>query len=135
VAGSIERGYRLNPAAELGEVGRAVPFVAEAEAALHAGAYLAQAGHIPASLAAPFSAAARALPAAAGAGVVGAAVGHAVRYGAEKAGAGDSAAWQAGLVSAALTGAALGSFIPGVGTVIGAVIGGGAAALMYWWSS
>ena len=115
-----------------------MPFVAEAEATLYAG------GGAPGGDEPTNSTPGRLLGSrgeggalqAAGVGVVGAVVGHAAQYGAEKAGASASTAHNIGLGSAALAGAALGSLIiPGVGTLYGGIIGGGAAALIYLWTS
>ena len=136
LVGNTETGFQFNPAAELGELGRVVPLVGEAEAMLQAGAHLAAMSRLTAPLAGPLGAAARALPVAAGVGVVGAVVGHAARYGAEKVGASTSTAHSIGLGSAFLSGAALGTlFIPPVGTLAGGLFGGGAAVLIYLWTS
>lgn len=113
-----------------------VPFVAEAEASLLSASFLALGSKLTAPLAAPLGAAARVLPVAGGVGVVGAASGHAARYGAEKAGASPATAYGIGLGTAFVTGAAIGSMIiPGVGTIAGGAIGASAAALLYLWSS
>ena len=139
--GSVETGFRntgfrFNPAAEAGELGRMVPFVVEAEASLLSASFLVLGSKLTAPLAAPLGAAARALPVAAGVGVIGAASGHAARYGAEKAGASPATAHGIGLATAALTGAAIGSMIiPGVGTLAGGLIGGAAATILYLWTS
>lgn len=83
---------------------------------------------------APLMTAAEALPVAAGVGVVGAGVGHVARYGAAELGASQETANTIGLGAAVLTGAALGSVIPGVGTAVGAGIGALVAGGLYLWS-
>lgn len=121
--------------AGLGAVGRTLlPGVAELEATLMSLGWAA-AGHAwTASLAAPLMTAAEALPVAAGAGAVGAGAGLGARALAKKLGASDSEANTIGFGTAIATGAALGSFIPGVGTAAGAVIGGLAAGALYLFS-
>jgi RHS repeat-associated protein len=134
---SQESGTSLAPgggagAGTLGAVGRNVPFVAEAESVLISGSYAA----------APYSAAAstylmataEALPVAAGVGVVGVGAGHAARYTATQLGASEATANSIGLGAAIVTGAAIGSVIPGVGTAVGAGIGAVVAGGMYLWS-
>src|SRR5260221_8759193 len=86
------------------------------------------------SLYTPLMGAAEALPVAAGAGVVGAGAGHLVRAGLEQAGVDKGTAATVGFGAAVLTGAALGSFIPVVGTAAGAIIGGVLAGALYLWS-
>lgn len=116
----------LNPAANasaLRTVGYAVPGVAETEAALLGGAYLASGHAASAPLVAPLMSAAETVPVVAGVGVVGALTGHAAREGATALGASSSTAETIGFGTAVATGAALGSFIPGVGTAVGAGVG------------
>ncbi|MBB5644963.1 SpvB/TcaC N-terminal domain-containing protein [Pedobacter cryoconitis] len=118
----------------VGAVGRAVPFVAEAEVVLTgaAGASLMTATTAP--LAAPLLATAEALPVVAGVAVIGAGTGHIVRAVASEAGASRSTADGLGLGAAVLTGAAIGSVIPGVGTAVGAGVGALVAGGLYLWS-
>jgi RHS repeat-associated protein len=123
----------ISPGA-LGVVGRAVPFVAETEAALVSTAYLAAGHTATAPLVSPLLATAEAVPVVAGVGVVGAGAGHAARYGASQLGASQETANTVGLGAAVLTGAALGSVIPGVGTAVGAGIGALVAGGLYIWS-
>ena len=82
----------------------------------------------------PLLTAAEAVPVVAGVGVVGAGAGHAARYGASQLGASQSTADTVGLGAAVLTGAALGSVIPGVGTAVGAGLGALVAGGLYLWS-
>ena len=118
----------------LGGIGRAVPFVAEGEAALMGAAGLAAQSPVTVGLVSPLMTAAEALPVAAGVGVVGAGAGHAVRVGLEKAGVDKDTATGIGFGAAVATGAALGTVIPGVGNVAGAVIGGLVAGAFYLFS-
>ena len=118
----------------LGAIGRAVPGVAEGEAALMTAAYYAAQTTWATAAVTPLMTAAEALPVAAGAGVVGAAAGHAARAAALAAGASEETANTIGLGSAVIAGAALGSVIPGVGTAAGAVVGGAVAGILYLWS-
>jgi hypothetical protein len=111
-----------------------VPFVAEAEVVLMSGAGLAASHTATASLAAPLMTAAEAVPVVAGVGVVGAGAGHIARAGASYAGADAQTADTIGFGAAVVTGAALGSFIPGVGTAVGAGIGAIVAGGFYLWS-
>jgi hypothetical protein len=125
----------FDPAGALGSVGRAVvPGVAEGELALGSAAYLAAGSQLTAPLVTPLLTAAEALPVAAGVGVVGAGAGHAARLGAAALGADEQTANVVGFGTAILVGAALGSFIPGVGTVIGAAIGAIVAGAFYLWT-
>ena len=142
-AGGATRGggggaMRLQPSAVgtgvLGAAGRSIPLVAEGEAVLLGAAYYASGNAATAALVTPLVTAAQALPVAAGVGVVGAGAGHAARYAASQAGAGEQTANTIGLGAAVLTGAALGSFIPGVGTAVGAGVGAAVAGGMYLWS-
>jgi hypothetical protein len=108
--------------------------VAEGEAGL-IGLAVAAAGHqATAGLVTPLLTAAEALPVAAGAGVGGAVAGHLVRAGLEQAGVSHETASTVGFGTAVLTGAALGSFIPGVGTAAGAAIGAIIAGGLYLFS-
>jgi hypothetical protein len=118
----------------LGVVGRAVPGVVEGEALLFSAAAAAGSHAVTAPLAAPLLGAAEALPVVAGVGVVGAVAGHAARAGAKELGADEATADTIGLGAAVLTGAALGSVIPGVGTAVGAAIGALVAGGLYLWS-
>ena len=108
-----------------------MPLVAEAEAVLIGAAGAATSSPVTAPLVAPLMTAAEALPVAAGVGVVGAGSGHLVRAGLESAGVDKSTAAGIGFGTAIATGAALGSFIPGVGNVAGAIIGGLVAGGFY----
>lgn len=98
------------------------------------GAGMAATHTATASLAAPLMTTATALPVAAGVGVVGAGAGHLARAGAAELGADRPTADTIGLGAAVVTGAALGSFIPGVGTAVGAGIGALVAGGFYLWS-
>ncbi|MGY0035274.1 hypothetical protein [Pedobacter sp. NJ-S-72] len=132
---SVPMGGGGTGASIVGAVGRAVPFVAEAEVVLTgaAGASLMTATTAP--LAAPLLAAAEALPVVAGwVAVIGAGTGHIVRAVANEAGASRSTADGLGLGAAVLTGAAIGSVIPGVGTAVGAGVGALVAGGLYLWS-
>jgi RHS repeat-associated protein len=120
--------------AALGAVGRMIPGVAEGEAALLGAAGLAASHTATVGLVAPLMTAAEALPVAAGVGVVGAGAGHLARAGASALGASQETADGVGFVAAVATGAALGSFIPGVGTAVGAGIGAIVAGGLYLWS-
>jgi RHS repeat-associated protein len=115
-----------------GGVGRMVPGVVEGEMGLTGAAVLAS-SHAP-GLVTPLLTAAEALPVVAGAAVIGAGVGHLVRAGASAAGADTQTANGLGLGAAILTGAAIGSVIPGVGTAVGAGIGALVAGGLYLWS-
>jgi len=90
--------------------------VAEAEAVLGGLAYVASNYAATESLVTPLLGAVEALPVAAGVGVVGAGAGHLVRAGLEAAGVDKDTATTIGFGAAVLTRAALGSFIPVVGT-------------------
>ncbi|WP_018440979.1 SpvB/TcaC N-terminal domain-containing protein [Trinickia symbiotica] len=126
--------FRSAASGTLGAMGRAIPGVVEGEAALMGAAYAA-AGHAATrALVAPLMTASEALPVAAAAGVLGAGTGHVVRAGLEQAGVSHETASQVGFGAAVLTGAALGSFIPGVGTLVGAGIGALAAGALYLFS-
>jgi RHS repeat-associated protein len=89
----------------LGAVGRAVPGVAEGEAALTTAAYYAAQTSWASGAVTPLLTAAETLPVAAGAGVVGAAAGHAVRAAALAAGASEETANTIGLAGAVIGGA------------------------------
>lgn len=118
-----------------GAVGRSVPFVAETEAVLVSGSYLAASSATTAPLAAPLMAAAEATPIVAGAGVVGAGVGHVARAGASYAGADQTTADVIGFGAAVATGAYIGTFVGGpVGTAVGAGLGAVVAGGLYLWS-
>lgn len=108
-----------------------VPGVVEGEAVLLGAAGLAASSPATVGLVAPLMTAAQALPVAAGVGVVGAASGHLVRAGLEEAGVDRGAAAGIGFGAAIATGAALGTVIPGVGNVAGAVIGAAVAGVFY----
>lgn len=120
--------------ATLGTIGRVVPGVVEGEAVLGSLAYAAAGHAATAPLVAPLLTAAEALPVVAGVGVVGAAAGHLARAAASEAGASQDTANGIGFGAAVLTGAALGSVIPGVGTAVGAGIGAVVAGGLYLWS-
>ena len=123
------------PSEALGSVGRTlVPGVAEGEIALTSAAYAASSSTLTAPLVTPLLTAAQALPVAAGVGVVGAGAGHAARMGAAALGASEETANVVGFETAVLTGAALGSFIPGVGTAVGAGVGAVVAGAFYLWT-
>jgi hypothetical protein len=108
-----------------------VPGVVEGEAALMGAAGLAAGNPLTVGLVAPLMTAAEALPVAAGVGVVGAASGHLVRAGLEEAGVDHDTASGIGFGAAIATGAALGTVIPGVGNVAGALIGATVAGVFY----
>ncbi|WP_052496452.1 SpvB/TcaC N-terminal domain-containing protein [Pedobacter lusitanus] len=118
----------------VGAVGRAVPFVAEAEVVLTGAAGASMMTATTAPLAAPLLATAEALPVVAGVAVIGAGTGHIVRVVASEAGASRSTSEGLGLGAAVLTGAAIGSVIPGVGTAVGAGVGALVAGGLYLWS-
>jgi hypothetical protein len=123
---------RSSTASIAGGVGRMVPGVVEAEMGLTGLAAVAST-HAPA-LVTPLLTAAEAVPVIAGAAVIGAGVGQLARAGASAAGADASTSTGIGLGAAVLTGAAIGSVIPGVGTAVGAGIGALAAGALYLWS-
>jgi hypothetical protein len=79
----------------------------------------------------PLMTAAEALPVAAGVGIVGAGAGHLARAGLEQAGVSHETASGVGFAAAIATGAALGTVIPGVGNVAGALIGAAVAGVFY----
>ena len=118
----------------VGAVGRAVPFVAEAEVVLTGAAGASLMTTTTAPLAAPLLATAEALPVVAGVAVIGAGTGHIVRAVATEVGASRNTADGLGLGAAVLTGAAIGSVIPGVGTAVGAGVGALVAGGLYLWS-
>jgi RHS repeat-associated protein len=118
----------------LGAVGKVVPGVVEGEIVLTSAAGLAAQTTVTAPLVTPLLTAAEALPVVAGVGVVGAGAGHAVRAGASALGASDQDAKVLGFEAAVLTGAVLGSVIPGVGTAVGAGIGALVAGGLYLWT-
>jgi hypothetical protein len=118
----------------LGGIGRLVPGVVEGEAALMGAAGLAAQSSLTVGLVSPLMTAAEALPVASGVGIVGAGAGHLVRVGLEKAGVDKDTATGIGFGAAVATGAALGTVIPGVGNVAGAVIGGLVAGAFYLFS-
>jgi RHS repeat-associated protein len=115
----------------LGGIGRVVPGVVEGEAGLMGLAYMAAGNPATVGAVAPLMTAAEALPVAAGVGVVGAGTGHLVRAGLEEAGVDHDTASGIGFGAAIVTGAALGSVIPGVGNVAGAIIGAAVAGAFY----
>jgi RHS repeat-associated protein len=122
-------------AGALGDIGRnIVPGVAEGESALLGTAVAASNYTLTESLVTPLISAAEAFPVAAGAGAVGATAGHLARGGLEAAGVDKQTATAVGFETAVLAGAALGSFIPGVGTTAGAIIGAAVAGAFYLWS-
>ncbi len=120
--------------AALGGLGRMVPGVAETEIALGSAAMAAMSHPATVALAQPLMTAAEAVPVVAGVGIVGAATGHLARAVASEAGASPETANTVGLGAAVLTGAALGSVIPGVGTAVGAGIGALVAGGLYLWT-
>lgn len=126
-------GGSLSGAAQSGSgaMGRTVAGVAEAEAGLVGLAQLAATTSRFARFVTPLLTTAQALPVAVGAGATGAMIGSATRSVATAAGASDETATTLGLGAAMLTGAALGSVIPGVGTAVGAAIGAFLAGAMY----
>lgn len=111
-----------------------VPGVAETEIALGSAAMAAMSHPATVALAQPLMTAAEAVPVVAGVGIVGAATGHLARAVASEAGASPETANTVGLGAAVLTGAALGSVIPGVGTAVGAGIGALVAGGLYLWT-
>jgi len=113
---------RSGTASVAGGVGRMVPGVVETETAL-TGAAVTLIATAP-SLVTPLLTAAEAVPVVAGAAIIGAGAGQLARAGASAAGADPTTANTIGLGAAVLTGAAIGSVIPGVGTAVGAAIGG-----------
>ena len=123
---------RSGTASVAGGVGRMVPGVVETEAGL-TGAAMAASTTAPA-LVTPLLTAAEAVPVVAGAAVLGAGAGQLARAGAAAAGADADTAAGIGLGAAVLTGAAIGSVIPGVGTAVGAGIGAVVAGGLYLWS-
>ncbi|HEX9200978.1 MAG TPA: SpvB/TcaC N-terminal domain-containing protein [Acidobacteriaceae bacterium] len=118
----------------LGGIGRAVPGIAELEASLISLGWWTAGTSTFASWSAPLMGAAEALPVAAGAGIGGAAAGLGARELARAAGASEETSNAIGFGTAVLAGAALGSFIPVVGTAAGAVIGGLLAGGLYLFS-
>jgi RHS repeat-associated protein len=133
--GSGSSGGGFSPRAfgqsALGGLGRVVPGVAEGEMALMGAAGLAAGNLATVGLVAPLMTAAEALPVAAGVGVVGAGTGHLVRAGLEEAGVSHETASGIGFGAAIATGAALGTVIPGVRNVAGALIGAAVAGAFY----
>jgi hypothetical protein len=122
-------------AATVGSFGRnVVPLAAEAETVLLNAAYRASGSSVTSPLVTPLLTAAAAVPVVAGVAAIGVGTGHAVRAGAEALGANAADANILGLEAAVLTGAALGSVIPGVGTAVGAGIGALVAGGIYIWS-
>jgi RHS repeat-associated protein len=115
----------------LGGLGRVVPGVAEVEMVLIGAAGIAAGNLATVGLVAPLMTAAEALPVAAGVGVVGAGTGHLVRAGLEEAGVSHETASGIGFGAAIATGAVLGTVIPGVGNVAGALIGAAGAGAFY----
>jgi hypothetical protein len=111
-----------------------VPGVVEVEIGLTGAAVVASKYAATQGLVTPLLTTAGAVPVAAAAGVVGAGAGHLVRAGATAAGASDKTATRIGLGAAVLTGAAIGSVIPGVGTAVGAGIGALVAGGLYLWT-
>ena len=131
---SAGANLRSGTSALAGNVGRMVPGVVEAELGLTGAAMYASSYSLTSGLVTPLLTAAEAVPVVAGAGVLGAGAGHLARAGAEALGADQSTAVGVGLGAAVLTGAVIGSAIPGVGTAVGAGIGALVAAGMYLWS-
>jgi hypothetical protein len=121
--------------AGISTVGRSVPFVAEIEKGLMGAAVYASANSATAALAPHLVRASVAFPAAIGAGVIGAGAGLAARSAASAAGASPESAQTIGFGAAIATGAALGTFIPVVGNLAGALIGAAVAGGMYLWAT
>jgi hypothetical protein len=128
--GSGPGAFSAGMTATISDAGRQlVPGAAALEGALVYGAM--QASQYAPALVTPLLQASQVVPAAAGAGALGAIAGHVVQAGAEAAGATPAEAKGAGLVTAVVAGAALGSFIPVIGTLAGAIIGGALAGGMF----
>ena len=108
-----------------GVVGRMVPGVVEGEVVLMSTAAAASMSPATVGLVTPLMTAAQALPVVAVTGVVGAGTGQVVRDIAQRAGANQRTSEGIGLGAAMLTGAAIGSLVPGVGSGIGAIVAGG----------